>query len=51
MLNISLKSSKSFEIPLLRILCLGLYPIFNWLNLFYSFLVSSILYIFWIFVL
>ena len=28
-LNISLSASQTFEIPLLRILCLALYPIFN----------------------
>ena len=30
MLTISLSVSYLFEIPLLRILCLDLYPIFNW---------------------
>jgi hypothetical protein len=27
----SLSTSQAFEIPLLRILCLELYPVFNWI--------------------
>jgi hypothetical protein len=40
MLNISLGASQPFEILQLRILCLALYPIFNWL---FGFLGSNFL--------
>ena len=40
--------SQTSEIPLLRILCLAIYPIFK---LIYEFLTSCVLYIFWTLVL
>lgn len=49
-LNISLSASWPLEIPLLRILCLDLYPILL-IGLFSLCLVSWVLYIFWILVL
>ena len=49
MLSISLSVSQPLEISLLIILCLDLYPMFKWGYLFPLYLVSDVLYIFWIF--
>jgi hypothetical protein len=45
MLNISLSASQPLEIPLLRILCLPLYPIFSWVIWFVDYKFLSSLYI------
>lgn len=47
-LNISLSAYWQLEIPLLRIICLRLYPILKLDYLLFSCLVSWVLYIFWI---